>query len=279
MTRIDWHGDKVAADTKQKAWKRVMQAASYLKARIQQNVDTATAAAGPSRPGEYPHKLTGTLQKSIFLRPRQAELACDVGTKLVYGVHWETTNRPYIRRTLAEQLPQVKAILEGRMTRTIENIRAEAAEMRARHQEQKATIKANRQAKKETAKSRKHARLIKKKEAKAARKAEVKARKAERKKFKAWEGKMKRQIKSLERKQALKAKLAKMSKAERAKYKEKTARLRDIKNRPEEKAYARTKKRWAREDKKAKKELGKMKRESRRQRKEHGDDEGWTYTV
>jgi len=170
MTQVNWYGKKVAEETTAKAWKRVMQAASYLKARIQQNVDIATAAAGPSRPGEYPHKVTGTLQKSIFLRPRRAELACDVGTKLVYGVHWETTNRPYIRRTYAEQIAQIKAILEGRMTRTIEDVRAEASAIRARHQEQKATI----QGRKKTAREVKQI-------SKKARRAETKARQASKK--------------------------------------------------------------------------------------------------
>lgn len=143
-----------------------MAAAMYLKAQIQKNVDIATAAAGPSRPGEYPHKVTGTLQKSVFTRKRQDSVAVDVGTKLVYGVHWESTNRPYIRRTYAERLAQIQAILEGRMKRSIEDIRAEASAMRERHKQQKQDIKERKQDIKERKKAAREAKQERRKEVK-----------------------------------------------------------------------------------------------------------------
>jgi len=164
MTHINWHGDKVLKEitgSDGPAWKRVMAAGTYLKARIQANVSIATEAAGPSKPREYPHIgyhppiPGGTLRKSIFLRPRKNALAVDIGTKLVYGIHWELTNRPYIRRTYAEQLGQIKAILEGRMTRTIEDVRAEAGAMRERHKAQKATILAKKKVAREVKQAKK----------------------------------------------------------------------------------------------------------------------------
>ena len=157
MTRINWYGNQVMKDSKALAWKRVMAAGSFLKARIQRNVDIATAAAGPSKPGEYPHKVTGTLQKSIFLRRRQDMVAVDVGTKLVYGVHWEVTNRPYIRRTYAEQLGQIRAILDGKMVRTLEDVKGEAAEMKERHRAQKERIKERKKLSREVKQLRKKA--------------------------------------------------------------------------------------------------------------------------
>ncbi len=144
MTVIKWNGDAVKKDATQKAWQRVMAAGTYLKAQSQRNVDIATAAAGPSKPGEFPHKVTGTLQKEIFLRKHEGEVAVDVGTALVYGVHWELTNRPYIRRTYAERLGEIKDILEGRFTQTIEDVREQAAEMKERHAAQKVAITARR---------------------------------------------------------------------------------------------------------------------------------------
>ena len=136
---INWYGDRASAEAQAKAWKRVYAAGLYLRSRMQRNVSIPTAAVGPSKPGEYPHvglstkkHAGGTLRRSIFLRPKREQLAVDVGTKLVYGIHWEVTNRPYIRRTFAEELGTIRAILEGKMVRTAEDVRAEVGEMKAR---------------------------------------------------------------------------------------------------------------------------------------------------
>ena len=153
MTRIVWHGDNVQKDAQAQAWKRVMQAAMFLKAKIQKNVDIATRAVGPSKPGEYPHKVTGTLQKSVMMYPRKPQLAVDLGTALGYGKRWETTNRPYFRRTFYEQLGTIRGILEGKITRTLEDIKAEAAEMKTRHQQQKEMIKEKKKASREAKQS------------------------------------------------------------------------------------------------------------------------------
>ena len=147
-----------------------MAAATYLKAKTQRNVSIPTAAYGPSKPGEYPHVgLTtkkhagGLLRRSIFLRPRKDQLACDVGTKLVYGIHWEVTNRPYIRRTLAENFNMVRGILDGTVTRTIEQVREEAAEMREMHAAAKQRIKEKRAAKKEKGRTKKWVKKVRQK--------------------------------------------------------------------------------------------------------------------
>lgn len=162
MTQITWHGDAIIKEAKKKAWQRVLAAGAYLKSEIQKNVSIPTEAAGrTSRPGEYPHigyhpgYPGGTLRREIFVRKREDMIAVDVGTKLVYGVHWELTNRPYIRRTYAERLSQIKAILEGRMTRTIEDVKTDAAEMRERHQTQKEIILGRKKAAREAKQAKK----------------------------------------------------------------------------------------------------------------------------
>lgn len=262
MTTIKWHGDAVLKETQKLAWKRVLAAGAYLKARIQENVSIPTVMSGPSKPGEYPHigyhppTPGGTLRKSIFVRKREDMVAVDVGTALIYGVHWELTNRPYIRRTYAEKLGEIKAILEGKLVRTIEDVKAEAAAMKERHAVQKAAIQEKKAAKKESARIEK----FRIKTERAARKAEQRSmKKAYARTRKRWA----REAKAAR----LKERLAKMTKEERQRYKAASAARRKIAARPEEKAYARTKKRWAREAKQARKEIRAIEKE-RKNRKD-----------
>ncbi len=155
---IKWFGSQVTAEANAKAWKRVYAAGLYLKSRIQRRLSIPTRAAGPSKPGEYPHVVTGTLRRTIFLRSRRDELAVDIGSKLVYGIHWEVTNRPYLRRGFAEELVMIRRILEGKMVRTVEDVREEAGEMKAQRLQWRDMAKQRNKAARE-AKQAKRARL------------------------------------------------------------------------------------------------------------------------
>ncbi len=168
MTQIVWHGDKVTKEVKDLAWQRVMGAATFLKSRIVRNVSVPTRAAGPSAPGEYPHVITGTLRRSVFQRPNKADVSVDVGTKLVYGIHWELTTRPYILRTYKEEWPQIRAILDGDYTRTIEDVQAEAAEMQEKRGKWREMAKERRGATRAAKKERKAGQRSKVKEHRAA---------------------------------------------------------------------------------------------------------------
>lgn len=145
-------------------WQRIAAAATFLKARIQRNVSIPTKAYGPSKPGEYPHLVRGILRKSVFYRPRRKDMAADVGTKLVYGIHWELTNRPYIRRTLAEELGTIRGILEGTVVRTIEDVRADAAEAREARIASGQRARERRQARSEKRRERKWLKGVREKE-------------------------------------------------------------------------------------------------------------------
>ncbi len=86
--------------------RRMMMVLVYLARRTKENINVPTNVYGPSAPGEYLHKVRGDLQRSIFRRgPRKRgrRVEGDIGTNLIYGLHWELTNRPFLRRTMIEE--------------------------------------------------------------------------------------------------------------------------------------------------------------------------------
>lgn len=72
-----------------------------------------------SKPGEYPKADTTQLVKSIrthVLRPRRAVIEGQVGTNLSYGIileKWPPIDRNYLKRTLMENITDVRSILTG----------------------------------------------------------------------------------------------------------------------------------------------------------------------
>jgi hypothetical protein len=71
-----------------------------------------------SRPGEPPHKDLGTLRSSVAtqMETTTGDPSGLVGTALEYGKHLELGTakmapRPWLRRTLAQELPAVEDII------------------------------------------------------------------------------------------------------------------------------------------------------------------------
>ena len=106
-----------AAEVKAQTALRV--GARYLVSKIQRNINVSTRAQGPSKPGEFPHKDTGALQRSIF-EADGAGSSVIVGTSLNYGRFLELGTdglaaRPFIRRTMSEEMNAMTAIIEKAM--------------------------------------------------------------------------------------------------------------------------------------------------------------------
>lgn len=129
--------------------RRLMRAGNYLKNRVMANIGVsgwtggggAASATGqakvtahkgkgkkrkdyhPSKPGEFPHMDTTLLRKSIYCSEVEemvggGQLWIRVGTQLFYGKILELTQRgngrPFLRRTLKEEEPQIRQILMGK---------------------------------------------------------------------------------------------------------------------------------------------------------------------
>ena len=115
ITLTKWNAKGVKRQADAVAKRRVLKAANFLQQRIRRNISKSTRNLGPSKPGEYPHRKTGHLHKTIFRRPVSslAGPAQDVGTKVGYGVTHELGERPFITRTYYEQAAVIKSILMG----------------------------------------------------------------------------------------------------------------------------------------------------------------------
>lgn len=120
--RFVWHPRRFKKVLENSLDKRMAQMGRYLVRKVRENISTPTATYGPSRPGEFPHLVTGRLKESIFYRVEPTgrhvskigykEKRVIIGTDLKYGLYHEyTTGRSFLRRTFAEEAPFLKATL------------------------------------------------------------------------------------------------------------------------------------------------------------------------
>jgi phage gpG-like protein len=147
--RFVWYGSELAEAMRQDMIRRLYLAASIVLAQCKVNIAISARAQGPSKEGEYPHADTGLLRNSLFLEVDEKNLTAMVGTNLIYGLYLEygtaggkiiyaapgkvfswigadgerifskkitlgpIRGRSYLRRTLNEMWPRVKAVLTG----------------------------------------------------------------------------------------------------------------------------------------------------------------------
>lgn len=113
------------------ARRNVLFAAAWYRNQVRRNIETPTATFGPSKPGEYLHRMTGRLHKSIFLRTRATTYAAigEVGTNVqhkgfAYGQYWETEgDRSFLQRTLNENAATIRKMLVA-PAKTLESIKS-----------------------------------------------------------------------------------------------------------------------------------------------------------
>lgn len=76
--------------------------------------------SAPSKPGEAPHKQTGTLRSSIAWSVDRERLVVRIGTALKYGKYLELGTakmqpRPFLRPTLANHKTKYAALLSAQL--------------------------------------------------------------------------------------------------------------------------------------------------------------------
>lgn len=117
MGRLIWKGKNLLAHVRQRVRRNMTKALMDLKRWTQFAIDTSTELEGPSEPDDYPHKVTGDLQRSIFKAGPWDfgdTIMGDVGTVLEYGVLHEITDRPFLTRMLHESQHELgRIILQG----------------------------------------------------------------------------------------------------------------------------------------------------------------------
>src|SRR4051794_13052064 len=98
---MEWHGDAFITELKAHLRKQVQKACIHLKNKLKENIGTGQAykrykgkaiyykGLDPSEPGEFPHKITGHLQRSIAYELDNQEIAGYVGTTVDYGFFLE----------------------------------------------------------------------------------------------------------------------------------------------------------------------------------------------
>ena len=125
---MTWYGPQVLAKVKQDEGRRVEKAGRHLKNKIRialsgtqpTRISKKTGrkyGLDPSKPGDYPKKVTGYLRQNIQSEYNPATITSRVGTKVYYGVIMElSTNpkrrRPWLLKTLVAESPTIKRILE-----------------------------------------------------------------------------------------------------------------------------------------------------------------------
>lgn len=122
--KVEWYGQQVERGITMGMRTRLNLAAQLLKDQVKVNISrpvhkyagsrSGTIQVDPdsrSKPGEYPKQETSRLMNSIFHKVVNDHEAI-VGTPLGYGLLLETRmDRSFLRRTLREQMPQIRRIL------------------------------------------------------------------------------------------------------------------------------------------------------------------------
>jgi hypothetical protein len=109
--RFRWNKGQLFRDIRALSQDRLAVAAAFLVRKIKQNISLSTAAYGPSRPGQYPHRDSGVLQENISW-----EVSGDRAYVTSTAPHAKIMEfkRPHLSRTLHEQIPALRRIMTGR---------------------------------------------------------------------------------------------------------------------------------------------------------------------
>jgi len=110
---IRWYGEQVLTRVRQHEAQVLDRAARTLRDHIRQKL---LAAAGPSRPGDYPGYRTGHLARNVQSETDPARLVARVGTNVLYGRYLEfgtrrMAARPWLSRALWDFAPEIARIL------------------------------------------------------------------------------------------------------------------------------------------------------------------------
>lgn len=112
----EWNGDELFKKVKEEEGRRLERAAIHLKNEIKKNISDSPPA---SKPGEFPHRDSGELRRSMAHEVNKDKGVAFVGTNKTYGRDLELGTkdmeaRPFLRPTLASERKAIKQILVGK---------------------------------------------------------------------------------------------------------------------------------------------------------------------
>lgn len=107
---LRWYGPRVAMAVRNRMKSRLQRAGMAVVRRVRRNIGTQ----GPphSIEGEYPHRLSGELSRSVRLETDKRSLEVRVVASAPYADMVER-KRPFLRRTLFEMRSELRAIILG----------------------------------------------------------------------------------------------------------------------------------------------------------------------
>jgi len=124
--KLRWHGKSCKRSIDKAVFKAMVQCAvvmtNYAKEKMSRSQPTSGAGLrktglNPSRPGEFPKKVTGQARRSVARDERKADMEVRVGTNIDYLRDLElgtskTRPRPWLSRTWKETFSTMKALLK-----------------------------------------------------------------------------------------------------------------------------------------------------------------------
>lgn len=122
LFRLDWFGLKVTQSLRQQTLVKLKAAGDHLLAKTKDNIsiDVVRLAGGKvirSKPGEYPRRDTKRLQQTLRGALDLKALEARVESPMDYALKLEAQgvkggDRPWLTRTLQEELPTIQAIMD-----------------------------------------------------------------------------------------------------------------------------------------------------------------------
>lgn len=107
---VRWYGERVSRSVRERMKGRLKRAADFAAKTTRRNV--ATPGPPHSLPGEYPHKVSGDLQRSIHVETDKRSLTVRIVADAPHAGIVEE-KRPFLRRTLRLIRTQLRAIILG----------------------------------------------------------------------------------------------------------------------------------------------------------------------
>lgn len=107
---VRWYGPQVTMRVREQMKRRLVRAGQLAVRATRRNIDQKGPPA--SRPGEFPHRQSGDLWRSVGMRLDRRSLSVSIVATAPYAAILET-RRSFLRRTLREIKPQLRTILLG----------------------------------------------------------------------------------------------------------------------------------------------------------------------
>lgn len=105
---VRWHGERVAMKVRERMKRRLEAAGRAALRRVRKNI--SRQAPPHSMPGEFPHRMSGDLARSLHVETDKRSLTVRVVASAPYAESLERS-RPFLRRTLREMRSELRAMI------------------------------------------------------------------------------------------------------------------------------------------------------------------------